>query len=720
MKKIWILFALLANCLMLLAQSGDIETVKKNICESYFRVLNHDPRVRQRADEIVKRTANVDLMIRELQEGVNPGMVKQYLSSLRSDGSWADLNYQDLSRSGWHPSVHAERLSLLAKAYRDRNGEYFQHKQLGEALHRGMKYWFDGGFKCRNWWYNQIGVPKMLGVVFLLMESEMSADEKAKAIDYMKNARLGMTGQNSVWLAENVLIRALLEQNDTLFIQARNTILKELKVNETGEGIRPDMSFHQHGAQLQFGNYGLAFANTMAYWARIFSDTEYALHEEQLVALRNYLLGGMQWIVWKGYMDISSCGRQLFWDALDGKTFSLGKAIQNMMVADPVCASQYERLYAEHIAVSKPGNSFKGNIYFPYSDFGVHRTADWCATIKMSSNRVIGSEIVNSENLSGYYLGDGALYIYRNGGEYRDIFPAWDWTKLPGVTCSDDQHVFGKGSVFRNQSDFVGGLSDGNISVIGLALNKNGVTACKSYFFTGDAIVCMGNEIRSNLPFEVTTSVEQCLQQGSVQEWKGRDGQKVFCHNGTAYVFPGGQNVLYTAGVQPGSWGKVAQFGDSLFVEKEIFKLWVSHGKTPDGGGYRYSVIPGIEEKNWEKTVQHLPVGMISENGNVHWLRKDNSWLMAFFGSATVDMQGAENMRLGLEEPGFVMLNKTGKTWGIQLVEPTGLKDKMNIRVSKKWRGEGYVYDKEKDETVIPVEIPKGHGGKSVFIKLVK
>jgi len=41
--------------------------------------------------------------------------------------------------------------------------------------------------------------------------------------------------------------------------------------------------------------------------------------------------------------------------------------------------------------------------------------ARFAATLKMSSTRVIGAELVNSENLSGYHTADGALYLYREG-----------------------------------------------------------------------------------------------------------------------------------------------------------------------------------------------------------------------------------------------------------------------------------------------------------------
>ena len=56
------------------------------------------------------------------------------------------------------------------------------------------------------------------------------------------------------------------------------------------------------------------------------------------------------------------------------------------------------------------------------------------ASVKMASKRVIGTELVNEDNLKGFYMGDGATYIYRNGDEYLNVFPFWDWRKVPGIT----------------------------------------------------------------------------------------------------------------------------------------------------------------------------------------------------------------------------------------------------------------------------------------------
>ena len=74
----------------------------------------------------------------------------------------------------------------------------------------------------------------------------------------MKASEFGRTGQNKVWLAGNVMTRALLQNDRQLVKAARDTIASEIFVGRE-EGIKSDWSFHQHGPQQQFGNYGMSF-----------------------------------------------------------------------------------------------------------------------------------------------------------------------------------------------------------------------------------------------------------------------------------------------------------------------------------------------------------------------------------------------------------------------------------------------------------------------------
>ena len=213
-----------------------------------------------------------DQNVIELQQlyPISPKEIKHLINTLHTDGSWEDINYADTKRSGWEPKKHTERILKLTKYHYQKKQilKPSERARLTNAIHQAMNFWFSRKLVCKNWWYNQIGIPRTLGPAFLLFEQEMSEPEKQGAIKVMMNSSFGMTGQNKVWLAGNVLIRALLQNDWQLAKEARKVIASEITLGQK-EGIKADWSFHQHGPQQQFGNYGLSFICNMSFYSEL-------------------------------------------------------------------------------------------------------------------------------------------------------------------------------------------------------------------------------------------------------------------------------------------------------------------------------------------------------------------------------------------------------------------------------------------------------------------
>ena len=662
----------------------------------------------------------VKLNILELNRSVNPDAVQKYMAEQLPDGSWADIDYRDDNRSNWALAGHASRLTAMANVYQDKNSGFYKHKELSQKIHQGMKFWFEGNFVCSNWWFNQIGVPRIFGTFFLLMEQEMSRDEMDNAIKYMQNSKLGMTGQNSAWLAENVLVTSILQKDENKFLEARDYILKELTVNQDGEGIRPDMSFHQHGAQQQFGNYGMSFAYTQTYWARIFRGSVYDLNNEQLNVIRDYLMEGLQWTVWKGYMDIGSCGRQVFRDAQNSKALAYGSALDNMMAADPENTDAYSKVIDRDIRPAGVQNTLTGNKFFHYSDYLIHRTKDWCAGLKMSSNRVIGAEIVNSENLLGIFMGNGAVFYYRDGKEYENIFPVWDWKKLPGVTCFDADSLFaGRNAYFQNRHDFVGGVSDSQSGIAALILNDMELTAKKSYFFTDRAVVCMGSGINAEKPYPVTTSIEQKLLRGGVRVYKkGTDHDNVFYHDGIAYYSFDNSVIKTENGKVNGNWRRVATMYDTNPVEEEVFSLWIDHGVSPKNGKYGFIVFPGITEENPAGQLDKAGIEPLKHDEQVHAIRIQNMLQAVFFEPSSLEMSDS---KIITADKGCIIMMKPHENGQLLSVsDPTQKEKEIRIGITGKWEGDDCRYIESSRETVITISTENMKGATlHIFIKPV-
>ena len=124
----------------------------------------------------------------------------------------------------------------------------------------------DNDPRNRNWWWNEIGIPRKAAFYLLLMGDAATPEERAGFLKIMGRSctEPRLTGQNLVWEAGVLLMKAALEDDAAAVETMKNTIEGTVQVTEK-EGLQSDGSFHLHGHMLQFGNYGLAFFDSIAF-----------------------------------------------------------------------------------------------------------------------------------------------------------------------------------------------------------------------------------------------------------------------------------------------------------------------------------------------------------------------------------------------------------------------------------------------------------------------
>lgn len=696
---------------------SDLELIKRRMVESYSVPVQSDPRVLERLRFIAANTDGTDVVIRELQDWVDDSIVGILLRDVNTEGLWGDIDYRSQIRSAWSPSFHLERMQIIARAYCCPSSGHYRSNRARSALHAALDGWLRLDPQCPNWWHNEIGGPRMLGPVLLMIESELTDTQKTAALKYMNNARIGMTGQNRTWLAGNVLMRGLLEGNDTLVVQARDAIMQEVSMAPAGkEGIQSDWSFHQHGPQQQFGNYGLAYISGISYWGRIFAGTDYAMSPDQIDIARNLVLRGMVRVMWRGMMDVNACGRQLFPYSQMGKGLAMGRVLLNMALLDTAYADLYKSIYNNNILKSEP-NRLTGYSHFVDSDMSLHRTERWMASLKMSSPRVVGAEVVNGENLLSYQMADGALMLYRRGDEFENIAPVWDYTAIPGITTnitSDSTALFRHGDYaeFRGTHAFVGGLSVDHDrksrfhdapwnaqGISAMAFEKNGMTGYKSWFFGDGFVACAGSAIRSPRvegKRGVRTSVAQCLSRGEmvVTMADGRrltyneadetvliDSILLVEHDGVGYYFPGGARVEVRRGVRSGNWRRFATMYDTSEVRLNIFSISLPHGAAPSGATYRYVLLPdiGSTRLDLKKLLRHKFFDLSTDGARHSYNSPDGSRSMVFFEAGDAEIAGRG--RLSLPTAAIVSIDADGI---IKAVDPTNRNSPVSYRLEPK------------------------------------
>ncbi len=600
MKKQLLLFLFITCCTVRAQQSfsDSIALLKNNYIKATLGEDEGKKALLKQLATIPREQEVSDQNVIELQQlyPISSQEIKHLTKALCADGSWRDINYKDTKRSGWEPKIHAERILKLTKYYHQQQQQLkpAQRSRLTDAIHRAMYFWFKQEPVCLNWWYNQIGIPRTLGPAFLLFEGEMNEVEKQAAVKVMKKSAFGMTGQNKVWLASNVLIRALLQNDWRLAKEARNVITSEILLGQK-EGIKADWSFHQHGAQQQFGNYGLSYLCNMSFYAEMFAGTSLAFSNEHQQILTSLLLDGYQWIIWKGYWDVNGLNRQLFRNADIDKGFRLFFAAYSLMKScGPETAGKIGKMLNRNSISSQSSNAFVGNKHFWESDYTIHRTPRWMASVRMASERVIGTELVNEDNLKGYYMADGALYTYVRGDEYHNIFPFWDWRKIPGITTYESNVPIPSPNKTdsRNHSYHVGGATYQHTGITAMQLKRNKLKANKAWIFTDDYVLCMGSDIHADSAATVTTSIDQRFHKGKV--WSS--GNKRFFHDNTGYIILQADTCIALTERKEGQWKDFMGMYKPAILKNKLFSIYLKHRKDVPAS-YVYLILPGATQE---------------------------------------------------------------------------------------------------------------------------
>ncbi|OHB49007.1 MAG: hypothetical protein A2Y10_01045 [Planctomycetes bacterium GWF2_41_51] len=664
----WPVMTVLAKADVNSAVISQTETLKKNMCEY--------------------------LILQEIKDDD----IANYIKTLREDGTWADIQYINTGL-GEIPIVHhLLRMIEMSVAYNKTQCRYYKDKQCLNAINKALNHWIGAKYSSPNWWWVKIGFPRRIGFAAMLMQNELSQEQMDGVIKILEAAGIEGTGQNKVWLAGVVCMRGMLLDKPELIETAMKAIESELRIT-TDEGIQPDFSFFQHGPMQQFANYGLSFLEDMPMWIYAAQGTKYEYDKSKLSILRDYILKGQQWVIWNGRYDISCVGRHLHPDSVVKKAAVLLDNCRRMQFVDPDNASSYKTILARNLN-ERNANDLVGNNLFWRSDYIVHRRENYFCSVKMCSNRVKGTESILEENKLGKYIADGAMYVYLSGREYENIFPVWDWYRIPGTTCARSGLSLKpteKSSYIK--SDFVGGVSDGQYGFAFMDLQRDEIKGRKTWFFFDSVIACLGAGIESLSSYPVTTSVNQCLLNGKVitgYEGKttGISGEHSFSkplwlhHNGIGYVFPESSNVKLSCGTQSGKWTDVIGYSSDKPVSKDVFSLFIDHGTNVKDSGYEYFILPDATAGKTSDFFKSPYVKVLANNRTLQAIQsdKDKCIQIVFYSPGTCQI--SENSQITTDVPCALMIRKENNKTRIIAADPTRKQQLIHLKLSQSGKEE--------------------------------
>jgi len=622
--------------------------------------------------------------------------VERLVGAMRPDGSWPDIDYGNQRRSSWPTARHLTNVGVLARAYQSPESRLHGKPELQRAVLGSLDYWLEHDFQNSNWWWNQIGVPRSLAPILLLMEDDLSPAQRDRGLKILRRAKIGMTGQNLVWVTEITARRGMLEKDPALVAAAYRRIAEEIHVG-TGEGIQADYSFHQHGPCLYSHGYGAGFIVDCSRIAAQVAGTRMAFSAEKIAVLSNLILDGSQWMARGSTTDFGAEGREI---TRQGQTAThLAAAARYMLELPTGREDEFRALAARASGGDAP--ALQGNRHFWCSDLMTHHRAGYYTSARMFSRRIVNTDQpCNSEGLKSHHVADGCNLVMRTGREYHDVFPVWDWQKIPGTTVEQMPQLTGSPRR-KGERSFAGGVSDGTYGLAAFDFARDALSARKSWFFFDDEYVCLGAGIACPTKNPVVTTVNQCHLVGDVLAATRTEAEKLepgthalekpawIWHDRIAYVLVQPASVRLSNDLQRGSWSQINQQYPENEIARKVFSLWIDHGAGPQDERYAYAVVPEIERTEVEAYVARSPIRVLRNEPALQAVRHEQLDVagMAFYEGGSVEI--GRGLALVADAPCLVLLRTSPGQLTISVSHPDNEQSTVRLTVSGELRGEG-------------------------------
>lgn len=680
--------------------------------------------------QVVVDTITNRLMRDLLHTTVDEGAVSDFIGSMNTDGSWDDVDY-DIVTSELPANVHLNRLIAMAIAYKKPGNSHYQSTDVLGKVVAGLDFYREKRPESTNWWYNDIGGPQNYMVSLLLIKHDIPRADRLNLSSYLldQTARFAGGGRNLTWIANITMYKGCIEDSYRLVDLAFAAIASPLEIVtvQGDEGIKSDFSFHQHHAQIYSGGYGMTILSDFTGAVALAAGTPLlqAFSAQRLQLLNDLMLQGHQLFGYRHTFDFGTRGRDISRQGAS-RHLNVPEAVLDQMIAGaPAYASAY-MAWKEHLTGAPFPVAYQGNTYFWKSDIMTQHGPNHYLSAKVISQRTYGTEALNGENTKGFNLPLGATNILTHGDEYHDIYPIWDWTRIPGTTAEHNQQATILDGYQIGTNEWGGGVSNGRDGAIAFNGRYNDVQTRKAYFFLNGNLFCVGSGIVANKANPILTSVNQCFQQGVITANRGNNqtiivgGSQQFTdlnwvhHDRVGYLFPAGGAVTVQGQQQTGSWRSIHVSGSTASITDDVFSVWFDHGNQPNNDKYAYLVVPDKELEEFAAlSQQHGYVLFKNETGQQAVGHVPSQlYAAAFYHSGSVDI--GEGWTITSNGAALLLLKKNGNSIEISLGDPLYNQDgRRRITINKALSGPGATT--VDGNTEINFEFPTGdETGKSV------
>ncbi|HCY6375560.1 TPA: polysaccharide lyase 8 family protein [Staphylococcus aureus] len=401
-----------------------------------------------------------------------------------------------------------------------------------------------------NWWDYEIGTPKSLTNTLILLNGDISSDEKKKYTAPIKTfapksdeilSSVGKAepakGGNLVDIAKVKLLESIIEEDKDMTknsIDSFNKVFTYVQSNSTGKernGFYKDGSYIDHQDVPYTGAYGVVLLEGISQMMPMIKETPFKETSQNDTILKSWIDDGFMPLIYKGEMMDLSRGRAISRENETSHSASVTVMKSLLRLSDAMDEStkaKYKKIVKTSV---KSDSSYKQNDYLSsYSDISKmkalmedstlstndltqqlkiyndmdrvtyhNKDLDFAFGLSMTSKNVARYESINNENLKGWHTGAGMSYLYNSDVKhYRDNFWATaDMKRLAGTTTLDNEEPKENKN---SDKTFVGGTKfDDQHASIGMEFENQDktLTAKKSYFILNDKIVFLGTVIKN-------------------------------------------------------------------------------------------------------------------------------------------------------------------------------------------------------------------------------
>ncbi|MFP5114645.1 polysaccharide lyase 8 family protein [Bacillaceae bacterium C204] len=486
-------------------------------------------------------------------------------------GSWDTLNKSNDRTCLWKNLVSTtnsaeitsayNNLKDMALAYSIKDSNLYHNEALKVDLLNALDWMYANRYNEQkseygNWWDWEIGTPKRLNDIMVLMYDDLTTTQLnnyIRAIDRFdpdpKVRTLNGVKETGANLLDKIFIANLggvIGKNSDKITQGHDALSKEYDYVDHGDGVYKDGSLVQHFNIAYTGAYGAVWLTRTADILYLLKGSPWEITDPNINNVFNWATDSFEPVIYKGaVMDMvngRTLSRQYENDHDKGRGIIL--SLLNLADAAPQEKSTFiKRMVKEWIqtdttfpnytaglsiydinlvkslmadsAIQPRGELLKNQV-LAGMDRVVHLRPGFGFAISMFSDRISAFEFGNGENSKGWYTGIGMTNLYNNDLKQfkNDFWPTVDSFRLAGTTTDGSKGILKDWAAYYNTRTWAGGSTmDGYYGTASMDFSLANVTGSslqgkKSWFMFDDEIVALGSDIKGGDNRKVETIVE--------------------------------------------------------------------------------------------------------------------------------------------------------------------------------------------------------------------